>query len=181
VLDRFADGSGGFYDTADDAETLVRRPQDPTDGPTPSGAAAAAGALVTYAALTGVVAYREAAEAALATVAGIAGRFPRATGWACAVAEAALAGPLQVAVVGSGPAAEHLVRAARLGTSPGAVVLAGAPDQPGLPLLAARPLVGGRPAAYVCRGFVCDAPATDPAAVAAAVRTVLPGTAFALG
>ncbi|WP_130782973.1 hypothetical protein, partial [Cellulomonas biazotea] len=35
-----------------------------------------------------------------------------------------------------------------------------------LPLLADRPLVGGRPAAYVCRGFVCDLPTTDAAALA---------------
>ena len=38
ALDRFGDGSGGFYDTADDGETLVYRPADPADGPTPSGA-----------------------------------------------------------------------------------------------------------------------------------------------
>jgi uncharacterized protein YyaL (SSP411 family) len=41
VLEHFADGHGGFYDTADDAEQLVRRPQDPTDNATPSGLAAA--------------------------------------------------------------------------------------------------------------------------------------------
>jgi uncharacterized protein YyaL (SSP411 family) len=181
VLARFADGSGGFYDTADDAEVLVRRPWDPTDGPTPCGPAAAAGALLTYAALTGAPAYREAADAALDTLAPVAARFPRAAGWACAVAEAALAGPLQVAVVGTGPAADGLARVARLGTSPGAVVLAATPDTPGLPLLAHRPLVGGQPAAYVCRGFVCDAPSTDPAVVAAALRVTLPFELFALG
>ena len=37
VLARFPDGRGGFHDTADDAETLIRRPWDPTDGPAPSG------------------------------------------------------------------------------------------------------------------------------------------------
>ncbi len=36
VLEHFGDGHGGFYDTADDAEQLVRRPQDPTDNATPS-------------------------------------------------------------------------------------------------------------------------------------------------
>src|ERR1039458_9904866 len=50
VLDRFGDGAGGFYDTADDGEALVYRPADPADGPTPSGAFAAAGALLSYAA-----------------------------------------------------------------------------------------------------------------------------------
>jgi uncharacterized protein YyaL (SSP411 family) len=45
----------------------------------------------------------------------------------------------------------------------------GEPDAPGHPLLAQRPLVGGGPAAYVCRGFVCDAPVTDVAALTAAL------------
>jgi uncharacterized protein YyaL (SSP411 family) len=39
-----------------------------------------------------------------------------------------------------------------------------------VPLLAARPLVDGAPAAYVCRGFVCDRPVTTPDEVAAAFR-----------
>jgi uncharacterized protein YyaL (SSP411 family) len=40
------------------------------------------------------------------------------------------------------------------------VVVAGEPDRPGVPLLADRPLLDGAPAAYVCRGFVCDRPVT---------------------
>ncbi|MDT7708419.1 MAG: uncharacterized protein QOG20_4026, partial [Pseudonocardiales bacterium] len=44
----------------------------------------------------------------------------------------------------------------------GTVVVPGEPDAPGVPLLADRPLVGGLPAAYVCRGFVCDRPVTTP-------------------
>jgi len=184
VLAHFGDGRGGFYDTADDAEGLIRRPWDPTDGPTPAGPAATAGALLTYAALSGRTAHREAADAALATLAPVAEAYPRAAGWACAAGEAAVAGPLQVAVVAppvlGHPDAEpdvdegtDLVRVARLGTSPGLVVVAGAPDTPGVPLLESRPLVDGRPAAYVCRGFVCDRPSTTPAALAAAVRTRL--------
>jgi uncharacterized protein YyaL (SSP411 family) len=30
----------------------------------------------------------------------------------------------------------------------------------GVPLLADRPALGGRATAYVCRGFICDAPTT---------------------
>jgi len=40
-------------------------------------------------------------------------------------------------------------------------VVSGEPDAPGIPLLADRPTIDGRPAAYVCRGMVCDAPVTD--------------------
>ena len=149
ALTHFADGRGGFFDTADDAERLVRRPQDPTDNATPSGSAAVAGALVTHAALTGRQDHRDAAELALATVAEVVGRFPRFAGWAATVGEAMAAGPLEVAVVGS----PELARAARLTTSPGAVVVTDGDS----------PLLDGRPAgaAYVCHGFVCDAPTTD--------------------
>jgi uncharacterized protein YyaL (SSP411 family) len=160
VLAHFGDGSGGFFDTADDAERLVRRPQDPTDNATPSGASAASGALLSYAALTGSSRHREAAEAALTKVSAVAARHARFAGWSCAVAEAVLDGPRQVAVVGDGPAADALRRAAWASTAPGAVIVAGEPDQPGTPLLADRPLVGGEAAAYVCRGFVCDRPVT---------------------
>ena len=60
--------SGGFYDTADDAEALFTPPARtrPTT-PTPAGSSALAGALLTYAALTGSARHREAAEAALAS------------------------------------------------------------------------------------------------------------------
>ena len=65
VLTAFADGNGGFYDTADDGERLIFRPADPTDNATPSGAFAAADALLSYGALTGAERYRDAAVAAL--------------------------------------------------------------------------------------------------------------------
>jgi len=180
ALEHFADGAGGFYDTADDAETLVRRPQDPTDNATPSGSAATAGALVTYAALTASERHREAAERALAVVAPLAGQHARFVGEACSVGEALLAGPVEVAVVGesdrdraSPSDRTALERTARLGTSPGALVVAGQPDQAGVPLLADRPLVGGRAAAYVCRHFVCAAPVVDPAALREPLRVRL--------
>ncbi len=43
VLRHFTADDGTFFDTADDAETLIRRPQDPTDNAVPSGWTAAAG------------------------------------------------------------------------------------------------------------------------------------------
>ncbi|MCQ9184397.1 thioredoxin domain-containing protein [Streptomyces sp. IBSBF 2953] len=166
VLTRFVDAeSGSLYDTAADAEQLIRRPQDPTDNAVPSGWTAAAGALLGYAAHTGSEPHRSAAERALGVVKALGPRVPRFIGWGLAAAEALLDGPREVAVVGAGPddpAAKELHRTALLGTAPGAVVAFGAADGDEFPLLADRPLVGGRPAAYVCRGFTCDAPTTDP-------------------
>jgi uncharacterized protein YyaL (SSP411 family) len=147
VLERFPDGAGGFYDTADDAEQLVRRPQDPTDGPAPSGLAAAAGALLSLSAMTGEQRWRTAAEDALRTVAPLMARHARFAGWAAAVGEALLAGPVEVVVLDR----PDLLEVAHRSTSPGAVVVTGGPLAEGLPA----------GAAYVCRGFVCEAPTTD--------------------
>ncbi|MFD9126891.1 thioredoxin domain-containing protein [Kitasatospora sp. NPDC059571] len=169
VLARFTDpATGALYDTADDAEELIRRPQDPTDSATPSGWTAAAGALLGYAAYTGSERHRTAAERALGIVGALAGRAPRFIGWGLAVAEALLDGPREVAVVGPAgdPATAALHRTALLATAPGAVVAVGESGTADVPLLAGRPLLGGRAAAYVCRHFSCDAPTADPAELA---------------
>ncbi|GAA1006987.1 MULTISPECIES: thioredoxin domain-containing protein [Streptomyces] len=173
VLTRFTDPeTGALYDTAVDAEQLIRRPQDPTDNATPSGWTAAAGALLGYAAHTGSEAHRTAAEKALGVVRALGPRVPRYIGWGLAVAEALLDGPREVAVVGPSlddEAAKALHRTALLGTAPGAVVACGTPGSDEFPLLAGRPLVNGEPAAYVCRDFTCDAPTTDPDRLRAAL------------
>ncbi|MFI6759097.1 thioredoxin domain-containing protein [Micromonospora sp. NPDC050417] len=158
ALAHFATGSGGFYDTADDAERLITRPADPTDNATPSGLSALVAALVAYSALTGEPRYREVAETALATIAPIVARHARFTGYAATTGEALLSGPYEVAIVTTDPVGDPLLLAARRHAPPGAVVVAGAPDQPGVPLLADRPLLDEGSTAYVCRGFVCDRP-----------------------
>ncbi|TDE09106.1 thioredoxin domain-containing protein [Jiangella asiatica] len=178
VLTAFSDPVGGFFDTGADVTDVrlagLRRPQDPTDNATPAGWSAAAGALLSFAAYTGSARHREAAADALHIYDALAARAPRFGGWGLAVAEAYLAGPLEVAVVG--PAGDErtgeLHAAALRGTSPGAVVVAGDPADPAvwsIPLLRDRDVIGGVPAAYVCRGFVCDLPLTDSERLAARV------------
>ncbi len=88
ALEHFATGDGGFFDTADDAEALVARPRDPSDNASPSGLSAMVHALAEHAALTGSGRHRDAAEAALATVAPIAERVPRFAGWSLSAAVA---------------------------------------------------------------------------------------------
>jgi hypothetical protein len=177
ALARFADAAapGVFHDTADDAEKLIRRPADPADNASPAGASVLAGALLTAAALAGVehtAGYREAAEQAVARAGLLIERAPRFAGHWCTVAEAMLAGPIQVAVVGSATDAEfeRLLTAAVAGVPGGAVVLSGVPDAPGVPLLADRPLLADGPAAYVCRGYVCDRPVGSAAELTDALR-----------
>jgi hypothetical protein len=127
ALGRFADGNGGFYDTADYGEALIYRPADPADGPSPSGIFAVAGALLSYAALTGSQRHRDAAVAALAPLPPIAGRFPSAAGAGLTVAAAILSGPSEIAVVGPAgdPRTAELHRTALLAAPPGAVIALG--------------------------------------------------------
>jgi uncharacterized protein len=173
ILTAFADGKGGFYDTADDGERLIFRPSDPTDNATPSGTFAAADALLSYAALTGEARFRDAAVAALAVLPPIAAKYPRAGGMGLAVAEALLSGPAEIAIVGpdDDPRTADLLRAGLHVAPPGAVFALGTgTGDSNIPLLADRPLVSGGPAAYVCRNFTCQAPVTTPAAVRETLR-----------
>jgi uncharacterized protein len=165
VLTEFGDGAAGFYDTAADGERLLFRPADPADNATPSGTFAAADALLSYGALTGSGRYRDAAVAALAVVSPIASRYPRAAGTGLSVAEALLAGPAEVAIVGpdDDPRTSDLLRAALHTAPPGAVFALGPGPSASVPLLAGRGLASGAPAAYVCRNFTCKAPVTSPA------------------
>jgi uncharacterized protein len=170
ILDQFDDGSDGFYDTAADAEQLYTRPKDPTDNATPSGLSATVHALRLLSELTGDDAYAARADAA-AGGSSLVQQAPRFAGWllADAVSRAPEHAPVQVAVVAApaDPDRAELVRTAYLFAPAGSVIVAGEPDRQGFALLADRPLIGGRPTAYVCRHFVCKLPVNSPAALTA--------------
>jgi len=174
-LQHFSDDDGGFFDTADDAVALIQRPRDFSDNAEPSGWFAVANACVTYSALTGVLDYRARAERALGVVAAVGPRAPRAVGWGLVAASALVAGPLEVAVVGAPDDAltGRMWWTALASPMPGTVVAVGsdATADEGVPLLRDRRTLDGRPSAYVCRGFVCDRPTSDPAGLAVAVGT----------
>jgi uncharacterized protein YyaL (SSP411 family) len=160
-IERFRAEDGGFFDTAADAETLVARPRDPSDNASPSGLSAMVHALVDAHALIGEGRYRQTAEEALATVGTLAEKAPRFAGWSLAVAQTLLdGGPLEVSVVGPDTDDRHAL-AARAWQHPGAVVVVADGPRDDVPLLSGRTPVDARPAAYVCRGFVCERPVTS--------------------
>ncbi len=171
ALTRFADPQrpGRWFDTADDAEQLMFRPADPLDGATPSGASAMAEALQTAAHLFGgrrADRYRQAAADALGEHSLLLGRAPRSAGHWLAVAEAAVRGPLQIAVACDAPRSALLSEARRLAPG-GAIVVGGAVNSSDL--LRDRDRVAGADAAYVCRGRTCDLPVTTTPQLAAAL------------
>ncbi|MDT5058373.1 MAG: uncharacterized protein QOF66_6739 [Mycobacterium sp.] len=172
ALDHFADPQreGRWFDSADDAEQLMVRPADPLDGATPSGASTIAEALQLAAHLVPAdraERYAAAANATLASATPILARLPRSGGHWLAVAEAAVRGPIQIAVA-CDPQHSELLSAARE-LAPGGAVVVGGPLNSS-ELLVDRDRVDGSDAAYVCRGHVCDLPVTTTEELAAALR-----------
>ncbi|HEX2755521.1 MAG TPA: thioredoxin domain-containing protein, partial [Candidatus Limnocylindrales bacterium] len=165
ILDHFVDPVGGFFDTADDHESLVTRPKDPQDNATPAGGSMATRVLLRLAALTADHRYHEAAERALATVTPYLERYP--TGFANWLSAAALSvgGIVELAIVGDpdDPATRALLATAWSGGRADLVVaVSGDPAASVVPVLADRVAIDGRPTAYVCHDFACRLPVTDP-------------------
>jgi hypothetical protein len=174
LLARFADPErGGFFVTADDGERLITRRKDLEDHPIPSGSSSAALGLLRLAALTGESAYEDAAVAAIQLVLEVAPRHPVAFGHLLSAIAFLTAGVREVALVGE--PLEELVAIVRERHRPD-LVLAGARATEGtaVPLLEGRATVGGAPAAYVCERFACQAPVSEPAALAALLDRASP-------
>ena len=162
-LDLVAQLTSTFLDQGRDtaADDVPAAAVDMSDNATPSGWNLAAEALLTASALTADAGLRARAETALGQAAHLAG-YPQFWGHGLSVVEALLDGPREVAIVAD--AGSPLHRVALHGTAPGMVVATTGP------LLEGRPRVDGLDTAYVCRGFVCDAPTTKPGVLAEQLR-----------
>ncbi len=162
-LDLVAQLTSTFLDQGRDtaADDVLASAVDMSDNATPSGWNLAAEALLTASALTADAGLRARAETALGQAAHLAG-YPQFWGHGLSVVEALLDGPREVAIVADVGSPLH--RVALHGTAPGMVVATTGP------LLEGRPRVDGLDTAYVCRGFVCDAPTTKPGVLAEQLR-----------
>ncbi len=159
LLDRFAKEDGGFHATSEEStEELVKRPSDITDNPLPSGNSLAAEALLWSSLYTGEQRWRTMADSALAAVGMLADRYPSMVGHHLAVAHAN-GDTRELAVVGD--RWRELARIYWSRYRPGVVLAPSADGSDAVPLLAGR-RAGDETHAYVCRGFVCDLPTSDP-------------------
>jgi len=169
-LDQFWDEArGGFYLTADDAEDLIVRPKEASDGALPSGNSMQLLNLLRLARLTGRTAFEERADA-LARWAGRQVRT-RPTGATALLTglEFALGDAREVVVAGTLDAddTQALLDATRAVYHPSTVVLHRPPGERAAiariaPFTEAQTPIDGHAAAYVCRNFRCEAPTTDP-------------------
>ncbi len=165
----FAAPEGGFYSTAAAGEALVLRHREGHDGAIPSANAKAALLLARLSVHFDRSDLRSEAEAALRAYGKAIARQPRAFAWSLMAADFLLEGPVELALVGSGPARDALWRAASARFLPHRVVAHQESGTSALPLLAGKTPVNGRAALYVCRNFACQAPVTEASEVAQAL------------
>ncbi|MES2176214.1 MAG: thioredoxin domain-containing protein [Gemmatimonadota bacterium] len=161
ILARFWDEeTQAFFDTAIDAEPLVTRPRDVTDNAVPSGTSLAIELLLILGDLFDVPLYTTRAAAMLETMVEPMARYPTAFGHALGAADLVIHGAIEVALVGS--ASDPLFGALQAVVAREYVpslVLAGGSGS-GLAVLAGRS--DTTPTAYVCRGYSCDVPTSEP-------------------
>jgi uncharacterized protein YyaL (SSP411 family) len=162
LLAGFADGErGGFFSTADDHESLIARRKEIGDHPIPSGNSAAAFGLLRLAALTGERTYEQAAEGVFRLFSDSAGKHPEAFAHLLRAIDFHLASTKEVALIGED--LNELAAVIRSELRPHLVLAGGQAGSDIPPLLRDRGEVDGKPAAYVCEHFTCQAPTADPA------------------
>jgi len=154
---------GGFFMTADDAEALVLRPKEATDGALPAGNSVALYVLLRLARLTGRTDYEERAAAGFRAIAEAVRRAPTAYAFLLCAAQMASSPDCEVVLAAGDDVAETtaFLAAMRRPFLPNLVVRLASRDE--------YPVIQGRTTAYVCRGRHCEPPVTD---VATALRLV---------
>jgi uncharacterized protein len=164
MIERFGDPErGGFFSTSSDHETLIARRKEVGDHPIPAGNSAAALGLLRLAALSGELRFADQARGVLALFGEPAIGHPDSFAHYLRALDFDHASTREVALVGRDLSVlEGVVRAT---FRPNVVVAAGPAGATEPPLLDARTEIGGEPAAYVCEGFTCNLPVTDPAAL----------------
>jgi len=180
VVARFWDEAAeSVFDTAADAERLILRPRDAMDNATPSGPSLAAELLARAGEALDDDGYRTTAARIIERESAMLGRFGPAFGRMLSVLDRTLAAPVEIAILGKRNDARTgaLVRAAheRFVRNLTIVGRLEGDQGPAVPLLEGREPRDGRPTAYVCRGFACRLPVTDPEGVRAEMATLLGG------
>ena len=176
IEDFWDEHHGGFFMTPKGGETLVLRPQETADGAIPSGNSVMLHNLCRLARMTGRTDLEERADAMVKGLGAYVARGAMGhTHFLMAVDFQR--GPTQEVVIVGDPedtATQALLGELRKPFLPQVVWLLRSPgDETALTKLApftqALSMVDGKPAAYVCTNFACQAPVIDPAALRASL------------
>jgi uncharacterized protein len=165
TIERFGDRQrGGFFSTSADHEELIARRKEAGDHPIPSGNSSIAFGLLRLEALTGERSYGEQAEGVFRLFATAAPRQPEAFAHLLRALDFHLSPTKEVALIGDDLA--KLAAVVRSHHRPHLVLAGGSEGSESPPLLRDRPTIESKPTAYVCESFACQAPTTDPDALA---------------
>jgi uncharacterized protein YyaL (SSP411 family) len=166
---------GGFFTTGHDAERLVVRQKDLFDDATPSANSMAANGLLRLAVLTDEPTYEERAVEVLTLLGATMAAHPTAFAHALEALERHVSRPLEIVVLGdeTDPRTLLLVREVTHRFVPAATRVVARGPRDDVPLLAHRALVDGAPTAFVCEGYACRQPVTDPEALRAQIDAAL--------
>ncbi len=169
-------GERVFHDAPADGEALVVRPRDIMDNATPSGNSLAVELLVRLAAVTGSAGRGDVADAVFERERGAMERYPTGVGRLLTAAVRRATPRLEVTLVGSPAELSDMLVAAHRHAHPNRVVAGG---DPGDAAIAALPTMEGRldraGQAFVCLGSACQEPASDAAALDAALARAQSG------
>jgi uncharacterized protein YyaL (SSP411 family) len=169
------DPDAAFFDTAADQERLVVRPQDVTDNAVPSGTSMAVDVLLRAGMLFGEQSWIDRARATIERLAPTAAKAPQAFGRLLAAMDFYLGRPVELAVIGdpAAPQASGFLEVVGARYLPNRLVAVAEPGRSRRPLalLSERTAIGGEVTAYLCEGFVCQAPTTDPSELARQLDT----------
>ena len=159
LLSHFEDvESGGFFFTADDAETLILRPMTWADDATPAGNGVAARLLVRLGYLLAEPRYLAAAERTLRAAWPMLERYPQAHTSLLAALDDHTTTPDIVVIRGSDCDLRDWRSELAKVYDPKRYVVAVPADATGLPPALADKAPGDRMVAYVCRGTTCAPP-----------------------
>jgi uncharacterized protein YyaL (SSP411 family) len=167
IVAEHRDADGNYFDTAGDSEPLIVRPRTIDDNPVSAGQSVAAALFCRMHAFTGEERWYLRAMEIMAPLVTVVARAPLAVAGLAVAMELAIGPMREVAVSGDAhdPRTLALVEVVQRRFDPLAVLAWGPAGT--VPLLEGRTLVGDEPAAYVCRGFVCQSPVTEPSALVA--------------
>ncbi len=169
MLDLFWDEEGGgLFTTGNDHEKLILRQKELTESVTPSPNAIAALTLLKLSMLTGDESLAERAGEILEMAKAYITGAPQAVcSFLCAL-DFQLSVPKEIVIVGDRAEAKPLIDEIWSRYLPNKVV-AGAPPGIESPLLEGKSAIRGKPTAFVCEHYACQAPTNDPQVLAKAL------------
>ena len=182
LMDFWDDANGGFYFTGVRHETLIDRVKSGTDQAIPSGTAVATRNMLRLYAHTGEVDYLHKSERVLRLYRKQMEQHPFGYASLVGVCMDYLRKPQEIVVIGSPDAADtkEMVAAVHQNYVPHRTLIHIDPSRveaslAALPLLrdvlAGKTQVDGKATAYVCHDFTCSLPVTEPAEIAALLKS----------